>query len=79
MSCVKYDTSKFTDADFKLARDSWRCDLCGDEMTNDVSVPGIKNILLMYDLDSEKFREDMNRSPDATYSSATMCPSCRES
>ena len=66
MSCVKYDTSKFTDEDFKLARDSWRRDLCGDEMTNDVSVPGIKNILLMYDLDSEKFREDMNRSPDAT-------------
>ncbi len=66
MDCVKYDTSKFTDEDFKLARDSWRRDLCGDEATNDVSVPGIKNILLMYDLDSEKFREDMNRSPDAT-------------
>ena len=29
-------------------------------------MPGIKSILLMYDLDSEKFREDMNRSRAAT-------------
>ena len=61
----KYDTEKFTPSDFKLARDSWRRDLCGDAETNDVSIPGIDNILLMYDLDSEKFREDMNRDDGA--------------
>lgn len=60
-----YNTDKFTDYDFRLARDSWRRDLCGDAETNDPSIPGIKNIILMYDLDSEKFREDMNRAPDA--------------
>lgn len=61
----KYDASKFTNEDFKLARDSWRRDLCGDERTNDISVPGVANILLMYDLDSEQFRKDMNRGPKA--------------
>ena len=60
-----YDTAKFTSEDFRLARDSWRRDLCGDEKTNDQSVPGIKNILEMYDLDSEQFRRDMNRAADA--------------
>ncbi len=60
-----YDTEKFTEADFKLARDNWRRDLCGDEITNDKSVPGIENILLMIDLDSEQFRRDMNRAADA--------------
>ena len=64
--CAEYDTLKFTDEDFKLARDSWRRDLCGDESTNDISMPGIKSILLMYDLDSEQFRRDMNRASDAT-------------
>lgn len=61
----KYDASRFTDEDFKLARDSWRRDLCGDERTNDISIPGVANILLMYDLDSEQFRKDMNRGPNA--------------
>ncbi len=59
-----YNTEKFTDEDFRLARDSWRKSLCGDETTNDKSIPGIENILLMYDLDSEAFRREMNR--DAT-------------
>lgn len=60
-----YDTEKFTDEDFLLARDSWRRDLCGDEKTNDKSIPGVENILLMYDLDSESFRREMNRDEDA--------------
>lgn len=60
-----YDTDRFTDEDFRLARDSYRRDLCGDEKTNDKSIPGVENILLMYDLDSEQFRRDMNRAADA--------------
>lgn len=57
----EYNTEIFTSEDFKLARESWRRDLCGDAETNDTAIPGIKNILLMYDLDSEQFRRDMNR------------------
>ena len=60
-----YNTEKFTSEDFRLARQSWVRDLCGDENTNDISIPGIKNILLMYDLDSEQFRRDMNRDKGA--------------
>ena len=60
-----YDTEKFSSADFYKARESWRRNLCGDSITNDPKIPGIQNILLLYDLDSEKFREDMNRSADA--------------
>ena len=56
-----YRTENFSSDDFRLARDSWRNNLCGDKTTNDTSIPGIENILLMYDLDSEQFRKDMNR------------------
>lgn len=60
-----YNTSLFTDADFKAARESWRLDLCGDARTNSLSVKGMSELLRMRDLDSEDLRGQMNRAKDA--------------
>lgn len=60
-----YNAESFTDADFKLARDSWRLDLCGNEHSNSLSVKGISEILRMRDEDSEDLRRQFNRSPHA--------------
>ena len=60
-----YDTSLFTSADFKAARNSWRLDLCGDEMNNSLSVKGMDELLRMRDEDSESLRREMNREADA--------------
>lgn len=60
-----YNTSLFTDADFKAARDSWRLDLCGDAQTNSTSVKGMGELLRMRDEDSEDLRKQMNRSETA--------------
>ena len=60
-----YDTLKFTDGDFKLARDSWRLDLCGDEITNSLSRKGMNELLRMRDEDSEDLLRQMNRENDA--------------
>ena len=56
-----YNAEAFTDNDFYLARNSWRLNLCGNEETNDLSVPGMKNLLEMKDLDSEDLRRQLNR------------------
>ena len=61
----KYNAAYFTEADWKAARDSWRRELCGDEKTNDPSIPGMKNLLEMYDRNSERLRAKMNRDKDA--------------
>ena len=60
-TCGLYNAAKFTSEDFKLARDAWRKDLCGDEKTNDLSVPGMKNLLAMRDKASDELRAEMNR------------------
>lgn len=60
-----YNTSLFTPADFKAARDSWRYDLCGDVKNNSLSVKGMNELLRMRDEDSECLRQEMNREPDA--------------
>ncbi len=65
MNNIIYDTTKFTSADFKAARDSWRLDLCGDEKNNSPSVKGMSELLRMRDEDSESLRQEMNRGPDA--------------
>lgn len=56
-----YDTSSFTANDFRLARDSWRVDLCGNERSNSLSVCGMSELLRMRDEDSEDLRLHMNR------------------
>ncbi len=56
-----YDTTEFTSADFKAARDSWRYDLCGDKNNNSTSVKGMDELLRMRDEDSESLRREMNR------------------
>ena len=61
----KYTPSLFTSADFRAARDSWRLDLCGDEMNNSLSVKGMDELLRMRDCDSESLRREMNRDADA--------------
>ncbi len=61
MNNNKYQTSLFTSADFKAARDSWRYDLCGDEKNNSLSVKGMNELLRMRDEDSESLRREMNR------------------
>lgn len=60
-----YNTSLFTPADFKAARNSWRLDLCGDEKNNSLSVKGMDEFLRMRDEDSESLRHEMNRDADA--------------
>jgi hypothetical protein len=59
-----YDTSLFTSADFKAARESWRYDLCGDEKNNSLSIKGMAELLRMRDEDSESLRREMNRGAD---------------
>ena len=61
MNNKTYDTSKFTSADFKAARGSWRFDLCGDEKNNSLSLKGMCELLRMRDEDSESLRGEMNR------------------
>ena len=60
-----YDTTKFTPADFKAARESWKLDLCGDEKNNSLSVKGMSELLRMRDEDSKNLRQEMNRSLNA--------------
>lgn len=57
-----YDTSRFTDADFALARESWRLDLCGDARTNSATTKGMTELLRMRDEDSIALRAEMNRN-----------------
>ena len=60
MSNKNYDTSLFSSADFKAARESWRYDLCGDEKNNSLSIKGMAELLRMRDEDSESLRREMN-------------------
>lgn len=60
-STKEYNTSLFTDSDFKAARDSWRLDLCGNGESNSPSVKGMTELLLMRDEDSEDLRKRMQR------------------
>ena len=60
-----YNTSLFTGGDFKIARNSWRLDLCGDEVTNDITNPAVADLLRMRDEDSEALRSEMNRDKNA--------------
>ncbi len=60
-----YNTSLFTDDDFKAARDSWRLDLCGDSSSNSPSIEGMKELLRMRDADSFDLRKKMNPTSDA--------------
>lgn len=75
MSNKNYDTSLFSSADFKAARDSWRLDLCGDGVTNAPSVKGMADLLRMRDLDSADLRRRMNRAADAPILFGTEAPS----
>ena len=59
-----YNTSLFTSADFRAARNSWVFDLCGDETTNLTTIPGMSDLLRVRDEDSEKMRGELNRGPD---------------
>jgi len=61
----RYDASRFTDEDFRIARDSWRIDLCGDMNSNSLSVRGMRELLRMRDEDSEDLRRQMNRESEA--------------
>lgn len=60
-----YNTAVFTDSDFKIARDSWVTDLCGNEISNSLSVAGMSELLRMRQEDSDSLRLEMNRSADA--------------
>ena len=60
-----YNAALFTEADFKAARASWRLDLCGDEVTNDLSNPAVADLIRMRDEDSELLRREMNRDKSA--------------
>ena len=59
-----YNAAYFTAEDFRKGRDAWRRNLCGDEKTNDLSIPGMKNLLEMRDQDCEDLRSQMNHGPD---------------
>ena len=63
--CGIYNAAYFTRADFAKARESWRENLCGSKLINDVSVPGMKRLLELRDEDSEDLRHQMHRESDA--------------
>ena len=64
-TCGIYNASRFTSEDFRKGRDAWRRELCGDTKTNDLSIPGMKNLLEMRDQDSEMLRKELHRELDA--------------
>ena len=64
-TCGIYNAALFTSEDFGKARESWRRSLCGDSRINDLSIPGMRKLLDMRDMDSEALRCEMNRDQDA--------------
>lgn len=60
-----YNAAHFTKDDFKSARQSWRRNICGDEIINNRDDNGIKNLLDMIDVDSLSLRMSMNRQLDS--------------
>ncbi len=60
-TCGVYNSAVFTAEDFKSARNSWRIELCGTEETNNLNIPGMKNLLKMRDEDSEDLVSQMNK------------------
>lgn len=56
-----FNAAYLTKEDFAEARRSWRKALCGDETTNDLSDPVIRQMLELYEKNARETREKMNR------------------
>ena len=74
-TCGIYNAAAFSSEDFKKARDVWRRNLCGDSRSNDLSIPGMRKLLEMRDLDSDTLRQEMNRELDAVILYGDIPPS----
>ena len=56
-----FNAAYLTHEDFAKARKAWRKALCGDETTNDLSDPIIRQMLELYEKNARETRNKMNR------------------